>query len=539
MKFEKLKEGKVSEIEKELQKELPKDNHIFMMKDSGARGNDSNFSQLAGMRGLMNNPEGDVIEVPIKGSFREGITGTEYFISTHGARKGSTDTALKTAESGYLTRRLVDVAQDVIVSEIDCGTERGLLFEDIMDSNGKVVATMIDRIIGRTAAQDVVNPTTGEVIVKRNEEISNEKADEIGNAGIKSVYVRTNLTCSSSHGVCMKCYGRNLSTNLTVEVGEAVGTIAAQSIGEPGTQLTMRTFHTGGVASAADITQGLPRVQELFEARNPKGKSPISEITGKIKEITALKSNLSVIIEGTGKDAGVEKKYIIDGKSERLYNVGDEIKRGAALVKGSIAPKELLRTSYTEDVQKYVLEEVLKVYKAQGVEIGDKHIEIIIRQMMRKVVIDIEGDTSLLPRSEASIEEFKDQVKKVLANGGKLPVAKPILLGITRASLRSESFLSAASFQETTRILTDAAIKSKKDPLLGLKENVIIGGLIPAGTGTLEMEHYSAPQAESKVEAVELSDEVKETIDDIYSNEIDGGDDQSFVVETASNDIEL
>ncbi len=469
------------DIQDGLTKEFDKNNHIFMMQDSGARGNISNFSQLAGMRGLMNNPTGDVIEVPVKASFREGLTVSEFFISTHGARKGSTDTALKTAESGYLTRRLVDVSQDVIISEVDCKTERSLVVEEITDDSGKVIVKLYDRIIGRFAAKDVIHPETGEVIVARNENITNDLADIIDKAGIKQVAIRSVLTCDLHNGVCMKCYGRNLATNKTVEVGEAVGTIAAQSIGEPGTQLTMRTFHTGGVASAADITQGLPRVQELFEARNPKGKATITEAAGTIKSITPRGSFIDILVVGNE-----EHKYTVDSHSELLVKIGDNVKQGQKLNKGSIAPKELLRAANAEEVQKYILKEVQAVYRAQGVEIGDKHIEIIIRQMMRKVVVVTEGDTNLLPGAEVSLYEFQQENKRVFKEGGHLAVAKPILLGITRASLRSESFLSAASFQETTRILTDAAINGKNDNLIGLKENVIIGGLIPAGTGILK-----------------------------------------------------
>ena len=429
----------------------------------------------------MKNPTGDVIDVPVKASFREGLTVSEFFISTHGARKGSTDTALKTAESGYLTRRLVDVSQDVIISEVDCKTERSLVVEEITDDSGKVIVKLYDRIIGRFAAKDVIHPETGEVIVARNENITNDLADIIDKAGIKQVAIRSVLTCDLHNGVCMKCYGRNLATNKTVEVGEAVGTIAAQSIGEPGTQLTMRTFHTGGVASAADITQGLPRVQELFEARNPKGKATITEAAGTIKSITPRGSFIDILVVGNE-----EHKYTVDSHSELLVKIGDNVKQGQKLNKGSIAPKELLRAANAEEVQKYILKEVQAVYRAQGVEIGDKHIEIIIRQMMRKVVVVTEGDTNLLPGAEVSLYEFQQENKRVFKEGGHLAVAKPILLGITRASLRSESFLSAASFQETTRILTDAAINGKSDNLIGLKENVIIGGLIPAGTGILK-----------------------------------------------------
>ena len=516
-----------SQIQKGLLGELKKNNHIFMMQDSGARGNASNFTQLAGMRGLMNNPLGDVIEVPVKASFNEGLSVSEFFISTHGARKGSTDTALKTAESGYLTRRLVDVSQDVIVSEEDCGTERGMDFEAIVE-DGKEIVSLYDRIIGRFAAKDVIDPETGEVIVARNELITNELGEKIAKAGITKVSVRTNLTCNSHNGVCMKCYGRNLATNKVVEVGEAVGTIAAQSIGEPGTQLTMRTFHTGGVASAADITQGLPRVQELFEARNPKGKAVISEINGKVRSI---EKNFIVVANDTE-----EKKYAIDATAERLVRKGDEVVQGQKLIKGSIDPKELLRVTDAETVQKYILEEVQKVYRAQGVEIGDKHIEIITRQMMRKLMVITEGDTNLLPGSEVSIYDFQQENKKMFETGGRLAVAKPQLLGITRASLRSESFLSAASFQETTRILTDAAIKGKEDHLLGLKENVIIGGLIPAGTGILKDTVFECEH--KPVEDILEEDESQEDLNVFDEETRDFFDEDEEVDEDALNEFE-
>ncbi|MFI3252197.1 MAG: DNA-directed RNA polymerase subunit beta' [bacterium] len=472
-----------------------KENHIFMMADSGARGSTSNFSQLAGMRGLMNNTSGEVMEIPVKANFLEGLTVSEFFISTHGARKGSTDTALKTAESGYLTRRLVDVSQDVIIEQEDCGTEKSFLMEDVKTVDG-VVVNLFDRIVGRFAGKDVVTKN-GEVLVGRNEYITNEVAEDIIKAGVTQVYVRSNLTCDSRYGVCMKCYGRNLATNNIVEVGEAVGTIAAQSIGEPGTQLTMRTFHTGGVASTTDITQGLPRIQELFEARNPKGKAVISEITGKITNIDSQKNGINVTIKG--KDS--EVKYTLDQTAELLIEVGQTVAQGEKLMKGSIAPRELLRITDAVTTQKYIIEEVQKVYCAQGVEISDKHIEIIVRQMMRKILIITQGDTLLLPGSELSIHDFKEANKEMYleimkSNNKELAVGKPVLLGITRAALKSESFLSACSFQETTRVLTDAAIRGKIDPLHGLKENVIIGGLIPAGTGILEEESFYCEEDE-------------------------------------------
>jgi len=496
-----------NQIQEGLWKELSqqKDNHIFMMADSGSRGNASNFAQLAGMRGLMSNTAGETIEVPVKANFREGLSVSEFFISTHGARKGSTDTALKTAESGYLTRRLVDVSQNVVISTVDCNTEKGMYVEGIIDDSNKVVVPVHERCIGRFAAKDVINEATGEVIVKRNEMIDEDIAAQILAAGIKRVCLRTNLTCNAATGVCMYCYGRNLATNMVVEVGEAVGTIAAQSIGEPGTQLTMRTFHTGGVASTADITQGLPRVQELFEARKPKGKATISEIDGTVRSIEKTKAGLAVTIKND--ETNEEKIYSIDATSELLIKTNSKIKRGEKLMKGSIAPKELLRILDAEAVQKYIVEEVQKVYRSQSVEISDKHIEIIVRQMMRKVNVVQEGDTDLLPGREVSLADFKNASKKALAEGGNLPIGKPLLLGITKAALASDSFLSAASFQETTRILTSAAIQSKSDSLSGLKENVTIGGLIPAGTGilvedTFECEHRPEDEDETIYENV-------------------------------------
>ncbi|MCM1196189.1 MAG: DNA-directed RNA polymerase subunit beta' [Roseburia sp.] len=506
-----IQEGLWAELSKQ------KDNHIFMMADSGSRGNASNFAQLAGMRGLMANTAGETIEVPVKANFREGLTVSEFFISTHGSRKGSTDTALKTAESGYLTRRLVDVSQDVIISTVDCGTEKGVYVEDIIDDGGKIVVTVADRVIGRFAAKDLIHPETGELICRRNELFTEEMAALIAHAGIKKVAIRTNITCDAKSGVCMLCYGRNLATNKVVEVGEAVGTVAAQSIGEPGTQLTMRTFHTGGVASAEDITQGLPRVQELFEARKPKGKATISEIDGTVDAIEKTKNGLAITI----KNDKEEKNYNVDATSELLVSVGSEIKRGEKLMKGSIHPKELLRIKDAEAVQKYIVEEVQKVYRSQSVEISDKHIEIIVRQMMRKLIVVQEGDTDLLPGRDISINEYREACAEVIAKGGVLPTAKPLLLGITKAALACQSFLSACSFQETTRILTHAAIQSKVDHLVGLKENVIIGGLIPAGTGVLveddfECEHR--PEEENIYQ--EINDAISQTKEeDSFENE--------------------
>jgi DNA-directed RNA polymerase subunit beta' len=465
-------------IQSKLMKSLDKRNPIFMMSDSGARGNASNFTQLAGMRGLMANPAGRIIELPIKSSFREGLTVLEYFISTHGARKGLADTALKTADSGYLTRRLVDVAQDVIVREDDCGTDRGMLVRALMDGT-EVIVKLEERLIGRYARKTVRHPETNEIIVRENEMITEDIANAIIKAGIDQVWIRSAFTCNTRHGVCKKCYGRNLATGSEVEVGEAVGIIAAQSIGEPGTQLTMRTFHTGGVAGD-DITQGLPRVQELFEARNPKGQAVISEIDGVVVSINQTRDRQQeIVVQGE-----VETRTYTAPYSARLkVQEGQQVERGQELTEGSIDPKELLKVKDITAVQEYLLREVQKVYRMQGVEISDKHIEVMVRQMLRKVRVIDAGDTDVLPGTLLDVHQFTDANAKVLLEGKRPATARPVLLGITKASLETDSFLSAASFQETTRVLTDAAIKGKRDELLGLKENVIIGKLVPAGTG--------------------------------------------------------
>ncbi|TDM19886.1 DNA-directed RNA polymerase subunit beta' [Macrococcoides canis] len=466
------------DIQAKLMNSLDDLNPIFMMSDSGARGNASNFTQLAGMRGLMANPSGRIIELPIKSSFREGLTVLEYFISTHGARKGLADTALKTADSGYLTRRLVDVAQDVIVREPDCGTDRGLLVSAIREGS-ELIEPFIERLEGRYSRETVRHPETKEVLVQSNELITPEIAKSIVDAGIEEMHIRSAFTCNTRHGVCEKCYGKNLATGEKVEVGEAVGTIAAQSIGEPGTQLTMRTFHTGGVAGA-DITQGLPRIQELFEARNPKGQAVISEINGEIIDINIVKDRMQEIkVKGENE----VRTYIAPGNARLKVEIGQKIARGEVMTEGSIEPKELLAIAGLNATQSYLLKEVQKVYRMQGVEISDKHVEVMVRQMLRKVRIIEAGDTNLLPGALVDIHTFTDANRKVFKERKHPATAKPVLLGITKASLETESFLSAASFQETTRVLTDAAIKGKRDDLLGLKENVIIGKLIPAGTG--------------------------------------------------------
>ncbi|MDQ0247657.1 DNA-directed RNA polymerase subunit beta' [Bacillus fengqiuensis] len=465
-------------IQGKLMESLDPRNPIFMMSDSGARGNASNFTQLAGMRGLMANPAGRIIELPIKSSFREGLTVLEYFISTHGARKGLADTALKTADSGYLTRRLVDVAQDVIIREDDCGTDRGLLVASLKDGT-EIIEHLEERLIGRYARKSVRNPETNEIIVGENDLITEDTAKVIVDAGVEEVWLRSAFTCNTRHGVCKKCYGRNLATGAEVEVGEAVGIIAAQSIGEPGTQLTMRTFHTGGVAGD-DITQGLPRIQELFEARNPKGQAVISEIAGTVTAINEGRDRQhEIVVQGD-----IESRTYTAPYSARLKVAeGQKVLGGQELTEGSIDPKELLKVKDITSVQEYLLREVQKVYRMQGVEIGDKHVEVMVRQMLRKVRVMDAGDTDVLPGSLLDIHQFTDANEKVLLEGGRPATGRPVLLGITKASLETDSFLSAASFQETTRVLTDAAIKGKRDELLGLKENVIIGKLVPAGTG--------------------------------------------------------
>lgn len=476
------------------------DNNIFMMSDSGARGNISNFSQLAGMRGLMAAPNGRIMELPIISNFREGLSVLEMFFSTHGARKGMTDTALKTADSGYMTRRLVDVAQDVIIREDDCGSDRGLDVSAIMNGN-EVVEPLYDRILGRFAQKSVIDPETGETIVAHNEMIDEAKAQQILNAGITTVNIRSAFTCNTEHGVCVKDYGRNMATGDIVEVGEAAGTVAAQSIGEPGTQLTMRTFHTGGVAGN-DITQGLPRVQEIFEARNPKGRAVISEVTGEIKSIEENPADRTkeVTVEG---DTDT-RTYTLPMAARMRVAEGDHIHRGQTLNEGSADPKEMIEVRDTLATENYLVDEVQKVYRMQGVEIGDKHVEVMARQMLRKVRVMDPGDTELLPGTLMDIAEFREANTKPLFEG-KLPATgRPVLLGITKASLETNSFLSAASFQETTRVLTDAAIRGKNDPLIGLKENVIIGKLIPAGTG---MKEYQAVQPEVVAEPVVSNDD--------------------------------
>ena len=459
------------------------DNPIFIMMNSKARGNISNFTQVAGMRGIMAKPDGTPVEIPILSNFIEGLSVAEFFLSTHGARKGSADTALKTADSGYLTRRLVDVSQDMIVREADCGTDQGVVVKDfINEKTGSIIESLRDRIVGRYANKKIINPNTKEVIVDKLQMITESLADKVIAAGITEVEIRTVLTCNTANGVCQKCYGRNLATGNLVEIGEAVGVMAAQSIGEPGTQLTMRTFHSGGVAHGgdADITQGLPRVQELFEARNPKAKSTIAEIDGTVSKIKEDHGKYKISITNKLET----KEHVTNYGAKLSIEKGAEVHCGDKLTEGAISPKELLAVTDPITTQEYILKEVQYTYRSQGVDISDKHIEIIARRMISKIRIVDSGQTKFLPGSLVNFREFTDGNKEAIINGKTPALGKPILLGITKAALETDSFLSAASFQETTRILTDAAIKGKVDELSGLKENVIIGKLIPAGTGS-------------------------------------------------------
>ena len=493
-------------------------NNLFIMAHSGARGSKNQIRQIGGMRGLMANATGKTIEIPIKANFREGLSVLEYFISTNGARKGLADTALRTADSGYLTRRLVDVSHNVIVREDDCGTDEGIEVKAFTDGK-EVIEKLKDRIIGRTALLDIYHPETGKLLVEQDCEISEDAAGAIEAAGIESVAIRSVMTCHSRTGVCAKCYGRNLATGEGVNIGEAVGITAAQSIGEPGTQLTMRTFHTGGVAGS-DITHGLPRVEELFEARKPKGLAVICEADGTVVSIEPTMDN--------------KTQVKVRGEEERIYEIpygaricvteGDYILAGDNITKGPLDPKDILRLNGVEGVYQYLLKEVQRVYKQQGVDINDKHIEVIVGQMLSKLKVNDAGDTGLLPGGQYSKIEIDEANEAAIANGGRPADAERLLLGITKASLATNSFLSAASFQETTRVLTDAAIKVKNDKLQGLKENVIIGKLIPAGTGmkkyrsidldygvnTALIDAYKAMQRE-----MELQEEEDEDMEDI------------------------
>ena len=486
------------------------DNPIFIMMNSKARGNISNFTQVAGMRGIMAKPDGTSVEIPILSNFIEGLSVAEFFLSTHGTRKGLADTALKTADSGYLTRRLVDVSQDMIVREEDCGTDQGVVVHAfINEKTGSVIEGLRDRIVGRFANKKIINPETKEVIVDKLQMITESLADKIIAAGITEVEIRTILTCGTVNGVCQKCYGRNLATGNLVEIGEAVGVMAAQSIGEPGTQLTMRTFHSGGVAHGgdADITQGLPRVQELFEARNPKAKATIAEIDGTVSKVKEDHGKYKISITNKLET----KEHVTNYGAKLCVEKGTEVHCGDRLTEGAVNPKELLAVTDPITTQEYILKEVQNTYRSQGVDISDKHIEIIARRMISKIRIVESGDTKFLPGSLVNFREFTDGNKDAVIKGKKPARGIPILLGITKAALETDSFLSAASFQETTRILTDAAIKGKVDPLSGLKENVIIGKLIPAGTGS---KTYRDVDYELKTEF--MDDEPLEKLEDQF-----------------------
>ena len=491
-------------------------NPVYMMSESGARGNLDQLKQIAGMRGLMASTTGKTVEIPITSCFREGLSPIEYFIAAHGARKGLSDTALRTADSGYLTRRLVDVSQNIIVREEDCGTKDGLEVSTIKDGN-QVVEKLEERLVGRYSLNDIVNPETNELIVDSNTMINDKIAAEIVAAGIEKVTVRSVIGCRTKHGVCAKCYGMGLATRQEVSIGEAVGIIAAQSIGEPGTQLTMRTIHSGGVAGVADITQGLPRVEELFEARKPKGLAIISEIDGTVR-IKEEKNKKEVIIKGEHE----AKEYVIPFGSKLRVREGDEVLAGDPITEGSINPGEILAIKGPTGVFEYLTTEVQKVYRNQGVDINDKHIELIARQMLKKVRVEDNGDTNMFSGSLVDMYDFEDENNRVIAEGKTPATGKRVLLGITKASLATESFLSAASFQETTKVLTEAAIKGKTDELIGLKENVIIGKLIPAGTG---MKIYQDTQIRT-----EQDDETTESNDDEMSQDVDTVNDEEMVV---------
>ena len=515
-------------VSKALQENMDARNPIWMMADSGARGSMNQIKQLAGMRGLIASTSGKTIEIPIKSNYREGLNILEYFISARGARKGLADTALRTADSGYLTRRLVDVSHDVIVREEDCGAKHGITVKEIWDGNS-CIEPLKDRLLGRYTVNDLYNPATGELIVSKDKMIDSAdveniinalgERDENGNVSARNIEVeiRSVLNCKAKIGTCAKCYGASLANGKPVPMGEVVGTIAAQSIGDPGTQLTMRTFHTGGIASAEDITQGLPRVEELFEARRPKKNAIMSEIAGTV-HVEKTKKGTYAIVEGFDENgAPCEKSYLIpfDARLSKIVVDGNEIEKGAYLTEGAAAPADILAIKGRTFVQDYIIEEVQKTYRQQGVDINDKHIEVIVSKMINKVKIDEVGSTDLIGGSVVEYKEYReklDEVKARIANGEtglELPQATDIILGITKAALATESFLSAASFQETTKVLTDAAIKGKVDPLLGLKENVIIGKLIPAGASVVERDAEKAAEEEAMIndpQAAEFSE---------------------------------
>ena len=489
-------------VSKALAKNLPARNPIFMMADSGARGSMNQIKQLAGMRGLLANTSGKTIEMPIRANYREGLNVLEYFVSSRGARKGLTDTALRTADSGYLTRRLVDVSQEVIIREEDCGATEGIMVSDLREGKEEI-EKFSERLIGRYAVRDVVNPATGEIIVPYGKMMDLYDAEKIEEAGITELEIRSVLTCRAKRGVCAHCYGSNMANGDTVNIGEAVGIIAAQSIGEPGTQLTMRTFHTGGIASAEDITQGLPRVEELFESRRPKAMAIMTEIAG-TAHIDDTKKNRHVVVNGVDENgAPVEKSYLIPfGQRVRIQD-GDVLEKGAMITEGHAYPQDILAIKGPTAVRDYLISEVQKVYRLQGVEVNDKHIEVIVRQMLRKVRVEDAGSTNLIGgalEDRIEVETRNEEIRERIANGEtglREATYSQVLLGITKSSLATNSFMSAASFQETTRVLTDAAIKGKVDTLQGLKENVIIGKLLPAGTGLPEVEEALIRREES------------------------------------------
>ena len=537
-----------------LMKNLPRKNPINMMATSGARGNASNFTQLAGMRGLMAKPghakagAGEyvptIIEVPIYSCFREGLNVSEFFISTHGVRKGLTDTALKTAESGYLTRRLVDVAQDVIIKEDDCGTDKGYWIETLMDrKTNSVIEPLQDRLVGRYSKQDVTDPKTGELIIASDEFITDELAKKIVDAGVTGMYIRSVFTCKSRLGICRKCYGRNMATGKDVEVGEAIGIMAAQSIGEPGTQLTMRTFHTGGVAGAGaeDITQGLPRVEELFEARCPKGVAVIAQISGEITSIERIEGTMRQEVIITNEHESVSHKINANQSMRPWVQVGAKIEAGVALTEGPLDPKELLRVAGVREVQDYILKEVKKVYQSQGIEISDKHLEVMIKQMMKKVIVVESGDTDLNVGVQLSLNNITKINREALLSGKTPATFKPVLLGISKSSVETDSFLSAASFQETTKVLTDATIKGKVDHLIGLKENVIIGKLIPAGTGCQgdrpQNEIVAAKAKELRDKRIARMNEVHNADSEKFDKLVSGSDDRDMM-DTVDSSVE-
>ena len=514
---------------------LDKYNNMYMMADSGARGSNQQIKQLAGMRGLMADTSGRIIELPIKSNFREGLDVLEYFISAHGARKGMSDTALRTADSGYLTRRLVDVSQDLIIREIDCSEDSenipGMWIDAFMDGR-EVIESLEERMTGRYAAADIVDPATGEVLVKADHMITPKRAAMVAEAGVTKVKIRTALSCRSHLGICAKCYGANMATGQVVQVGEAVGIIAAQSIGEPGTQLTMRTFHTGGVAGD-DITQGLPRVEELFEARKPKGLAIIAEFGGTVS-IRDTKKKREIVI--TNDETGDSKAYLIPYGSRIKVQEGQVLEAGDELTEGSVNPHDILRIKGVRAVQDYMIQEVQRVYRLQGVEINDKHVEVIVRQMLKKIRIENSGDTEFLPGTLVDVLDFEEINENLKELGERPAEGVQVMLGITKASLATNSFLSAASFQETTKVLTEAAIKGKVDPLIGLKENVLLGKLIPAGTG---MKRYRTIKLDSEIdenEELTLADDDEAYLD--LSDGISGEEADEDMAETEETAVE-